>query len=203
MPGFRVRIDGEEIAAVSTDSLNLLSVSVRGDVVGRDLASVEVSGGYYADDAENTHLIWVDDYELTDQDSVQIEFLESISTATPGKSIEELYPDSAGLGKAPLDLPSLAQELKAIGTELKQKPRMRPGFSLRVIVGNEDPAVFNTKPEDFCFSLSLRWRWVKPQKALLWLSTTTIENIVQQRDGERLLCQDLVFNDTIEFSVGT
>ena len=202
MPGFRVRIDGKEIAAVSSDSLDVLSVSVRGDVVGRELASVEVSGGYYGDDAENTHLVWVDDYELTDQDSVRIEFLESISTATPGKSIEELYPDSAGLDKAPLDSPSLAQELEAIATELKQKPRMRPGFSLRVVVGNEDRAVFKTKPEDFCFSLSLMWRWVKPSKALLWLSTTTIENIVQQRNGERLLRQELVFNDTVEFSVG-
>ena len=201
MPGFRLRIDGEEIVAVSTDTLNVLSVGVRGDVVGPELASIDVSGGNYGGTSASTHLIWVDNREVTNQNHIEIEFLETISNSTPGRTVEELYCGSVGRERTLLDAPDLADQLRTIGGDLKQRPRSREAFWLHLARGNGEPLTFRSNPGDFSFSLTAMWRWTRPTTASLWLSTTTIDNIVRQQNGASLVSQDLSFNEKIGFSV--
>ena len=93
MAGLIVAINGEPIASVSDAGLNILTVQVHGDVLGDELAALDVYGGLYGQGDADKHLIWVSDHEISAEDEVEIEFAEHVSTSYWGKTIEELHPE--------------------------------------------------------------------------------------------------------------
>ena len=203
MPGFQLKVDGKELVTVSSENLNILSIRVQGDVVGQELASIYVSGGNFGGESEDTYLIWIDDFRLTAPNKLDIQFLEAVSNSKPGRTPKGLHPESDDEKQVPLDEPDLAQQLKALGEELERRPKTRDSFLLQMRSPNGEAATFKTKQDDFSFSLTAMWRSTRASSASVWLSTATIDSIVQQRDSERLASERLGFNDKIEFTVGT
>jgi hypothetical protein len=60
----RVLLDGETLATVGTEGLDLVTVQVHGDTTQAEFAVLEMSGGIYPADGESTYLIWLNSLEL-------------------------------------------------------------------------------------------------------------------------------------------
>jgi hypothetical protein len=64
MPALSVIVDGQLMARVRTDGLNVLSVSLSGTKIDEALATVEFSGGIYPEDGQSTYLTWISQLAL-------------------------------------------------------------------------------------------------------------------------------------------
>lgn len=100
MPALSVTIDGVLIATVCTDGYDVLSVRAGGTRIDDHLANLDVAGGSYPENGEQTYLTWVNELYLQPGQVVTVSFLESASTSHAGKTIEELYPQIMGSGLA-------------------------------------------------------------------------------------------------------
>ena len=96
MAGLIVAINGKPIASVSVNGLNILTAQVHGDVLGEELAALDVYGGLYGQGDADKHLIWVSDQSVSAEDEVEIKFVENVSTSYRGRTIEELHPEPGG-----------------------------------------------------------------------------------------------------------
>ena len=74
MAGLIVTINGEPLASVSDAGLNLIAVSVHGDVIAEEASTIEVRGGLYGQGDADTHLVWANGHEISSDDDVEIEF---------------------------------------------------------------------------------------------------------------------------------
>lgn len=178
-PGLVVRINQEVVAAVSSADRNILNVRVHGDVLGPELATLHVMGGYYGDAEETRHLIWVDEREISADDEIEIRFQDLAEDSHPGMTIAELYPeDSAPVDGEPLDMAGLAEELR-------KKPQLRDGFDLHVRVADAEPQVFRVSDPDYSFGVHVMWDWKSQDAARLSISSTSLEQIVERKAGMR------------------
>jgi hypothetical protein len=174
MPGLAVTLNGERLAAVSTDGSNVLSVRVHGDVIGLEFASLDVSGGLYGE-GESKHLSWVHQRELAPGDEIEIELLDEIETSHPGKTIEELFPDEP----EPM---GPWQPLEQVFEELSREPKVREGFRFR-IEGPSGEIEATTQPGDHSFGFSVLWNWLHPERVRISLSSNSLEGVAKRAGG--------------------
>lgn len=180
-PGLVVRVNNEVVAAVSSENFNILSIRIHGDVLSPEIAVLDVTGGYYGGPEETKHLIWVNDKELSELDEVEIQFQDIPASSHAGKTIKEIYPeDDASADKHPLDIAELAGFLRG-------QPRLRNGFDLHVRVSDADPQIFSVRDPDHSFFISAMWDWKSIDSAKLSVSSTTIQNIAEQKSGANYL----------------
>ena len=76
MPFLRVSVDGQSVASIVTDGLELVSVHVGGTRVNDEYADLGVSGGVYFGDGASDHRIWVDQMPLSVGQVVEVALLE-------------------------------------------------------------------------------------------------------------------------------
>ena len=180
-PGLVVRINNVVAAAVSSENLNVLSVRIHGDVISPETAILDVTGGYYGGPEGAKHLIWVHDRELSASDEVEVQFQDIAASSHAGKTIEEIYPEAdAPADDQPLDVAELAGYLR-------DQPRLRSGFDLHVRVSEAGQQVFSTGGQDHSFFVSVMWDWKSIDSAKLSVSSTTIQNIAEQKPGAQYL----------------
>jgi hypothetical protein len=194
-PGLVVRINNEVVAAVSSENFNILSVRIHGDVLSPEVATLDVTGGYYGEPEETRHLIWVNDRELSELDEVEVQFKGIAACSHVGKTIKEIHPEEiAPSDDGPLDIMELARSLQ-------EEPRLRNGFDLHVGVSGADPQVFSMRDPDYSFFVSIMWVWQSIDSAKLSVSRTTLQNIAEQKSGADYLRQRLMDGQSIHLRV--
>lgn len=196
MPGFRVSVNGKEIAAVSTDDLNIISIRVHGDVLGEELAGLQVLGGSYKGDDSDTHLIWVDEYAIKENDEVEIIFHESIKSSCIGKTIDELHPESESSSEED-------QAIDELFNDLSIQQKKRNYLSIRLQPSSGEPVIARTNTDDFSFHWSVMWKWLHPEKASVWLTSNTLEDIKERKNGTNHARLSLQYAQSIKFYAGT
>ena len=196
MAGFQVTINGEPLAAVSNDGLNIICVQVHGDVVGEELASVDVYGGNYGNGENDKHLIWVSDRELSKDDEVEIVFVEEVSTSHPGKTIEELHPDSEVQDKP-------SQSIQEMFEELAAQPKLREKHTFELTTPDGEVIQKSTSNEDYSFHFSAMWRWIKPNEARISLTSNTLERIANREDGSNHASLKLRHGQKVRLRIGS
>ena len=196
MAGLMVAVNGKSLASVSDAGLNIIAVQIHGDVVGEELAVVEVFGGLYGQGDADKHLIWIADYELSQDDEVEITFVERISTSHEGKTIEELHPESSSDAKSGQSMDDLYEELSAL-------PKVRERFTFELVAPDGEMVRMSTGPDDYSFHLSAMWRWIKPTEARVSLTSNTLEKISKRQHGSDHTAFTLQFGQSTKLRIGT
>jgi hypothetical protein len=196
MAGFQVTINGKQLAAVSNDGLNIIAVQVHGDVIGEELASVDIFGGNYGNGEADKHLIWISDYEISNNDEVEIVFVEQVSTSYPGITIEELHPDD-GVQDKP------RQSIEDIFEELATRPKLREKHTFELTSPDGDVILKSTSNDDYSFHFSAMWRWIKADAARISLTSNTLERIAKREDGSNHATLNLRFGQKVKLRVGS
>ena len=196
MPGFRVTINGKELVAVSVDGLNILSVQIHGDVIGDELAELQVFGGHYSGNETDTHLIWVNEHRINEKDEIEIIFSESVTTSYPGKTIEELSPKlEEQMGPW--------QPIEEMFSELSNEPRVRDHFSFILLPPSGEPIHAKTNNNEFSFNCSVMWKWLHPENASIWLTSNTLHGIKERKSGVSHAKLSLQYEQSIKLNVST
>jgi len=196
MPGFRVNINGKELVSVSVEGINILSVLVNGDVFGDELAELQVFGGYYSGNKDDTHFIWVNEHRINEDDEIEIIFTESVTTSYPGKTIEELYPKTDEQ-KIP------CQTLEETFSEVSNEPKVRDNFILKLQPPSGEPIYSKTNINEFCFNFNVMWKWLHPEKASVWLTSNTLLGIKERKKGVSHTKLSLKLEQSVKFKVST
>ena len=196
MAGFRVTVNGEQLASVSNDGLNIITVQVHGDVVGEEVAVIEVFGGNYGDGEADKHLIWVNDHQITSSDEVEVTFCENIGTSHPGKTIEELHPETEQqMGPW--------QPMEEIINDLAKRPRQRKNFIFELVSPFGKKIRSSTGLNEYMFHFSAMWNWSKPEQARVSLTSNSLEGIKKKENGVRHAGFSLQFGQGVKLRVGT
>ncbi len=196
MLGFRVNINGKELVSVSIEGINILSVQVNGDVYGDELAELQVFGGYYSGDKDDTHFIWVNEHRINEGDEIEIIFAESVTTSYPGKTIEELYPKTEEQKMA-------CQTLEETFSEISNEPKVRDNFILKLQLPSGEPIYSKTNINEFCFNFNVMWKWLHPEKASVWLTSNTLLGIKERKKGVSHTKLNLKLEQSVKFKVST
>jgi hypothetical protein len=176
-PGLIVRINKNIVASISSENLNIISVRVSSDILATEVADLNASGGYYGTSEETRHLLWVTEHAISEQDEIEIQFQDLASNSHPGRTIEEIYPES------PEKTDDSPQDLGELAVSLQNEPRVRDGFDLHVHAEEDDPQTLKIRDPDYSFIVSVMWNWKTTDSAKFSVSSTTIENIAAQRSG--------------------
>jgi len=196
MAGFRVTVNGKQLASVSNEGLNIVTVQIHGDVIGEELAVIDVFGGLYEGNETDSHLIWVNDYEITSGDEVEVTFWDDIGTSHRGKTIEELHPET-GQQIGPW------QPMEEIFKDLVKKPRLRKKFSFELVPSHGEIIHSSTGPNEYMFHFSAMWKWLKPEEARVSLTSNSLEGIEKRTDGEKHAGFSFQFGQGVKLRVGT
>jgi hypothetical protein len=176
MPGLAVTVNGKEVATVSTEGSNLLTVRVAGDLVSEEFACLDVSGGLCGRGAGGQHLTWVNLIPLSAGDEIAVAFLEHATTSHPGKTIDELFPEH----EQPM---GPWEPMEKMFEDLAKAPRVRERFNFVLTPSNGEPIRAATVPEDHCFGFSVSWVSQRPDRARVSLSSTSLQDIANQAGG--------------------
>jgi hypothetical protein len=176
MPGLAVTLNGKELATVSTEGCNLLSVRVAGDLISEEFASLDVSGGLYGEGIKEPTLTWVNLIPLNPGDEVEVTFLQEAMTSHPGKTLDELYPEE----ERPM---GPWEPLEKMFDDLAKEPRVRERFGFVITPPDGEPIRTATMPNDHSFGFSVSWAWNHPERARVSLSSASLEDISKRVGG--------------------
>jgi len=194
MAGLIVAINGKPMASVSDAGLNIVTVQVHGDVLGDELAALDVHGGLYGQGDADKHLIWISDHEISARDEVEIEFGEEVSTSYRGKTIEELHPE-------PSNQEGSEQSMDDLVEDLSTRPKLRDGFNFELLPPDGDLIRASTDPDVFSYHLSAMWNWTKPDRARVSLTSNSLEKIANREDGTKHAAFVLMFGEKFTFRI--
>lgn len=195
MAGLMVAVNGKSLASVSDAGLNIIAVQIHGDVIGMEFAVVEVFGGLYGQGDSDKHLIWVADYDISQNDEVKITFDEAVSTSQTGRTIEELHPESSSNAEYGQSIDDLYEDLSA-------RPKVRERFTFDLVLPDGEVIRTSTGPDDYSFHLSAMWRWIKPTEARVSLTSNTLERIVRREGGSEHAKLALQFGQSVKLRIG-
>ena len=196
MSGFVVKINDIELATVSVENLNILSVQVHGDVIGEELAELQIFGGNYEGKESDTHLIWVSEHEITSNDVIEVAFVEAATTSYPGKTIDELHSESE-------EIMGPWQPVEEMFEYLSNKPKLREKFSFELVLPSGETIHANTTNEDYSFNFTVMWKWLHPEKATVWLSSNSLEGIEKKENGTEQAKFNLQYQQSVKLCIGT
>lgn len=196
MAGFLVTVNGKQLVSVSNEGLNIFTVQIHGDVIGEELATIEVFGGHYGDGESDKHLIWVDDYEITAKDEVEVIFCKNIDTSHPGKTIEELHPEAENQSGP-------WQPIEEISKDLAKQPRLRDKLTVELVPPHGESIRASTADDEYGFHFIAMWRWLKPEEARVSLTSNSLEGIAKQVAGLKHAGFSLQFGQGVKLRVGT
>ncbi len=197
MSGLRFLLNNRELASVSNRKRNIISAYVSGDIVGPELATAHLIGGYYGEHQDTSHRIWLDGLVLTESDEIEIQFLKTISTSGSGMSIEEHAKAHAK------DEETEEVDDEDMHTWLVQQPKVRECFSFELEVPSCDLIKTKSATDDFSFYFGVMWKWTNPDEARVHLSSTSLENMKQKKAGKTHSKLKLHPGQGVKFRVGT
>jgi hypothetical protein len=181
MPFLSVKVDGIPVANISTDGLEVVTVNVGGACIDDDYADLSVSGGVYSGDTAD-HRIWVDQLPLSVGQVVEVTFMEQGTPSGTGRTIAELYPE---LESNP---PALSAEGDPFA-EARTSPRLRSGYTVRVVSNDRPPTALTTTPDEHGFGFHVLWNNLRPGYVSVSLGSYTLESVEKQAPGRDAFCE--------------
>lgn len=177
MPFLRVLIDDTDVATVDTHDREVVVVHAGGTRVDDDYADLSVSGGVYSPERGIDHRIWVSQKPLEVGQTVTVELLEEAVATGQGRTIEELHPALASNpSSTPIDRSELANEIRSL-------PKLRDGYTVRVVPNDEGPITLVTAADEHGFLFSILWNNGHPHRVSVSLHAYTIDGIEAEQPG--------------------
>ncbi len=198
MPALSVSVDGILLATVSTDEYNIVTVRASGDVVNTDFVGLEVAASCNPENGDSIYHIYVSEYQLLPGQIVTVQMLESALTSHKGKTIDECYPDEEPIDKN-FDFTLTAD----IYDELRQKPRLREKYSLRVESTNGSRFIGDTEPGIHGFSFSVLWDSWSPESSRVSLHSHTLKGLEAREPMINYFKDQIKPGDSILFEPNT
>ncbi len=195
MQGLLVTLNGKNLATVSVEGLNILNVNISGDLIGPEIASIDMSGGYYGEDEKDKHLIWLSDIEVSQGDEIEVTLLESTSTLFPGKTIDELYPDTKNN--------NTAQTIEELYEDLSQRTKLTDKFIFEIEQPNKEIIKSSTSGDDYAFNILVMWKWLHPERASVSLTTNSLAGIKDRKSGKQHSKFNLQYEQSAKFKIST
>lgn len=195
MPALEISIDGVSVVTVNTDGLDVLGIDVGGTQIGKELASLDVSGGSYPEGGPPESLAWIASTPLCAGQQVSVVFHEQGSSTQPGKTIEELFPDEPPVEQT--DFTPTEEMFK----ELRAKPKLREKFNLRLVSSSGASFVGETSPAEHGFGFSVLWNSFHPERARVSLHAYTLDNLENRGPFNNLFEEKLACGGTVELHV--
>lgn len=152
----------------------MLTVHVGGTKIDEPFATLDVSGGSYPENGQSTHLVWLSECALRPGQQVRVEFSEHGETLSAGKTLEELFPESAGEKDGPM--PSVKQ----LVDEVRKRPRLREHYSFSVQSSCGASVDAEATESEHGFGASVLWNWVRPERVSASLHTYTLEQLASE-----------------------
>lgn len=195
MPALEITLDGVTVAAVSTNELTMLAVTVSGMLIHEAIASLNVSGGHYSQSGSSTYLTWIADTPLQAGQQIRVLFHQDGQSSHAGKTIDELYPDE----------PPVAQTDFAPTTEMFHELRAMPKVHEKFVIdlSASSGASFHgetTAPED-SFALSILWDSTLPERARVSLHSNSLDNLEVKGAPNSLLKGNITWGGFIELRI--
>ena len=78
---------------------------------------------------------------------------------------------------------------------------MRDGFNFELLPPDGNLVQANTDPDVFSSHLSAMWNWTKPDRARVWLTSNSLEKIVNREDGTKHAAFALMFGERFTFRI--
>jgi hypothetical protein len=175
MTALSVFVNERLMATVSTEGLDVLTVNIGATKIDECFATVEFSGGSYPQGGDSKHLIWLNDLELEPGQCVRVEVAATGSRTHPGKTIEELYPDSTEEKAGPM--PSRDQLI----AEVRARKHRWSHFSLGVKSSSGARVSTEVEPDDHGFGASFLWNSTRPERVSASLHTYTLDQLATGR----------------------
>ena len=176
MLGFMVYVNKEEVARVSIKELDVFSIRVSGNLKSKEIALLDINGSKYPKDKESVFLIWVDSQELHYNDLVEVKFCNFESDSLPGKTIDEVYEDEE-------DSNSNEETIEERFDALAKLPNLRNIMGFEVISPLGEEHCVETNRNDYCFGHTVLWNSKRHEKASVFLTSNTIDNIKNRENG--------------------
>jgi len=195
MQGLLVTLNGEKLASVSVEGLNILNVTIHGDLLSPELASLDMSGGYYGENEKDKHLLWLNDIELSQGDEVEIFLLETTSTLFSGKTVNEIYPDAKNN--------SNSQTMDELFEELSQETKTREKILFEVTQPNGKILKLFTSGNDSNFNFLIMWKWLHPEQASVSLTTNSLIGIRDREKGKQLSKFNINYGQSAKLKIST
>jgi hypothetical protein len=194
MPALSVSIDGVMIATVCTDGYDVLNVRASGTCIDDHLSDLEVAGGSYPENGDQTYLTWVNELHLQPGQVVIVSFLEHASSSHAGKTIEELFPDETPMTVT--DFKPTTEMFK----ELRAKPRFRDKFSFRLASSG---AVFvgQTASDEHGFGFSVLWNSHHHEHARVSLHSYTLDSLESRGPINNHFEEHINYGDSVRFEL--
>jgi hypothetical protein len=167
-----IDVDGELRASVTTENLDVLSVSIGGAKVDDDVAHIELSGGRYPEDGESTHLIWLSDLAVRAGQTVRISVADHGATSYQGKTVKELFPGEPEVDEA--EVPPKEQVIE----ELRQRPRVREQCTVLLRSARHTEVRAELDEREHGFGVSVLWNWVQPERVSASLHTYSLDQLL-------------------------
>ncbi len=174
MPSIAVFVDGALMARVNSEGLDILTVNVGSTKADETLATIEFSGGKYPDDGDSSHLIWLNELQLSSGQTVRVLVSASGDTTAPGRTLEELYPDLPEEKEGPM--PTRSQLI----AEVSKRPHFREGYSFTLRSSSGAAVEAAMDPEEHGFSASFLWNWVRPERVSASLHTYSLAQLTAE-----------------------
>jgi hypothetical protein len=172
MAAMIVLLNGQVLAQVATEGLDVLSVHVHGVRTDSEFATMDMHGGSYPEGQESTYLTWVNSVLLKPGDVVDVALCESGQTLHPGKTFQELFPDEpeeAALGDFNVTPEAFA--------DLKAKPQLRDGYHFSLALPSGTDCEGTTNDAEHGFGFSVVWNSHRTDRASVSLHSYRIDDL--------------------------
>lgn len=189
MPGFSLSLNSKPLLNVATDNLEILDVSVRGDLGNPGVSYIEVRGSGYAQDKSNSHLIWLHEKAMRSDDELSVEFVDNVESPEVGKDSRELYNDDnasptlSGAEGQGLEEPALSILGADSEPTLGQGNDPHARLHFKIDSSCNAPIEAHSKDEDSHLFFHVVWNWKNPVHAQVLLHTHTIDTIRNFKPG--------------------
>jgi hypothetical protein len=171
MPALKVLVDAQPVETVSTDGTDILCVHLSGSVVDEQFAAVRCDGGAFPAEGESTYLIWISERSLTSGQVVTVEMIERGTSSHPGRTVDELFPDSSPTEKG------AATNSQQVLAELRSRRRTREQYRLYFESSHGTRYAGTTGPDELGFGFLVMWTSDHPKQAKVSLHTYTLDDL--------------------------
>jgi hypothetical protein len=194
MSSISIEVNGRGIATISLAGIEVVDVFVHGALDREQKAILSAMGGNYSEGGCG-HLIWIADRCLLPGEVLSVRFNEACDTATPGKTIDELYPDEEPSTKSDF---SISDEMAA---EIRARPRLHERFIVQVETSLAQQAKATSDDLNTDFTFSFLWNRFQPDQVRVRLATYCLDDVLARTGGTEHLKNTLSIGDDVTFLV--
>jgi hypothetical protein len=185
MPHVRVTVDGQVLASVATDALEIIVARVGGTRTDDDYADLGLTGGVYSADGGSDHRIWINQTVLKRGQSVEVALLEEDMPVGSGRTIEEIYPASeTSREQPPVDMAELC-------AEERRAPLVRDRYVLEFTTPTGTAGRDISLPDEHGFGFSVYWSSQHPSRAAVKLYAYTIDSMERRESGRTIFRENM------------